>query len=152
VNIVGSAPGKTGAVTGSGVLTCQLSPNPVLKLSTPDVGVLCQNAGFPSECGCVYTPGNTVLDGLVTVTNVGGAPLDIGTISLKDGTTGFSQTNSCGATLDTAQACQIVIKFIPPQSAVQLPERFFDQVIVSDNATDSPQSVSLDATTFCVSP
>jgi hypothetical protein len=116
----------------------------VLKLSTPDVGVLCQNGGSPPACFCVYTPGKTV-----TVTNVGGAPLDIGTITLRDGATGFSQTNSCAATLDTAQACQIVVQFRPPQSALHT---FGDNVIISDNATDSPQSVSLGATTFCASP
>ena len=151
VTIVGSAPGKAGAVTGSGVLTCQLSPNPVVKLSTPSVGVLCRKADFPPACGCVYTPGNTVYGDTVTVTNVGGAPLDIGTITLKDGTVGFSQTNTCSATLDTGQSCDIDVVFTP-QSDLKLPARFFDQVIVPDNATPSPQNVDLGATNNCVSP
>ncbi len=152
VTIVGSAPGKAGAVTGSGVLTCQLSPNPVVKFNTPSVGVICRKADFPPVCDCVYTPGNTVYGDTVTVTNVGGASLDIGTITLRDGTAGFSQTNSCSGTLDAGQSCDIDVVFKPPRSAVLLPERFFDQVIVADNATDSPQSVDLGATTFCVSP
>jgi hypothetical protein len=151
VTIVGSSPGKAGAVSGSGVLTCQLSPNPVVKLSTPSVGVLCRKADFPPACGCVYTPGNTVYGDTVTVTNVGGAPLDIGTITLKDGTVGFSQTNTCSATLDTGQSCDIDVVFTP-QSDLKLPARFFDQVIVPDNATPSPQNVDLGATNNCVSP
>ena len=151
VTIVGSAPGKAGAVTGSGVLTCQLSPNPVVKLSTPSVGVLCQKDGFPPMCGCVYTPGNTVYGDTVTVTNVGGAPLDIGTITLGDGTAGFSQTNSCSTTLDTGQSCDIFVVFTP-RSDLLLPEQFYDQVIVADNATDSPQSVDLGASDRCVKP
>lgn len=152
VSIVGSAPGKAGAVTGTGALTCQLSPNPVVKLSTPSVGVICREVGFPSGCACTYTPGNTIYGDPVTVTNVGGAPLDISAIALSDGTAGFSQTNNCGATLGTGQSCDIDVVYTP-QSATSLgPARSFDQVIVSDNSADSPQSVSLGATSFCVSP
>jgi hypothetical protein len=152
VTIVGSAPGKAGTVTGSGVLTCQLSPNPVVKLSTPSVGVICQDIGFPSGCECTYTPGNTINGDLVTVTNVGGAPLDIGMIALKDGTAGFSQTNNCSATLDTGQSCDIVVVYTPLSATSMGPAKSFDQVIVSNNSTDSPQSVSLGATSFCVFP
>ena len=153
VTIVGSAPGKAGAVTGSGVLTCQLSPNPVVKFSTPSVGVICQKVGYPPACDCVYTPGNTVYGDTVTVTNVGGARLDIGTITLRDGTAGFSQTNSCSASLDTGQSCDVDVAFTPPTCATSLcQEQFFDQVIVSDNAADSPQSVSLGASSFCARP
>ena len=152
VTIVGSAPGKAGAVTGSGVLTCQLSPNPGVKLSTPSVGVICREVRFPSGCDCTYTPGNTIYGDPVTVTNVGGAPLDIGTIAIRDGTAGFSQTNDCSATLDTGQSCDIDVVYTPLSATSLGPAKSFDQVIVSDNATDSPQSVSLGATSFCVSP
>jgi hypothetical protein len=152
VTIVGSAPGKAGAITGSGVLTCQLSPNPVVKLSTPSVGVICRDLGFPAGCGCTYTPGNTIYGDPVTVTNVGGAPLDIGAIALRDGTAGFSQTNNCSATLDTGQSCDIDVVYTPLSATPLGPVRSFDQVIVSDNSTDSPQSVSLGATSFCVLP
>ena len=144
VRIVGSAPAKAGAVTGYGVLTCQLSSNPVVKFSTPTVGVLCQNADFPPVCNCTYTPERGV-----TVTNVGGASLDIGTITLRDGKH-FSQTNSCSATLGTGQSCEIDVAFKPPSPLFQ--RTFFDEVIVADNATDSPQRVSLGATTFCAGP
>lgn len=152
ITIAGSAPGKAGAVTGSGVLTCQLSPNPVVKLSTPSVGVGCQEVGFPSGCDCIYTPGNSINGDPVTVTNVGGGPLDIGTIAIRDGTTGFSQTNNCSATLNTGQSCDIDVVYTPLSATPFGPARSFDQVILSDNATDSPQSVSLGATSSCVFP
>jgi hypothetical protein len=97
----------------------------------------------PPMCGCTYTPGSTV-----TVTNVGGAPLDIGTITLKYGTDGFSQTNSCVATLDTGQSCDIDVGFNSPAQFFT----FSDDVIVTDNATDSPQSVSLSGRATCLIP
>src|SRR5262249_34521445 len=121
VTVTGSATGKGGTVQGSGLLTCQLSPNPVVKLDPPGIGVQCQSAGA-GVCGCFFPAGNKV-----TVTNVGGAPLDIVKVAMLNGTQGFSQTSNCGAALDTGQSCQIDVGFKPLQLLTSR-----DDVVITD--------------------
>jgi len=83
----------------------------------------------------------------VTVTNVGGAPLDIASVALFSGRQGFSQINSCNTSLDTGQSCEIDIHFSPSHSSN--PVTTSDEVVVTDNASGSPQNVQLSSLSTC---
>jgi hypothetical protein len=70
-----------------------------------------------------------------TLTNTGSADVTISSI----GTSGpFGQSNNCPATLPVGQSCQIQVTFSPTQKG---PAN--GTLSVSDNASDSPQKVSL---------
>jgi hypothetical protein len=93
-------------------------------------------------CGCIFSPGQDV-----TLTNVGGAPLDIARIALGSGRQGFGDRALCPASLDTGQSCSIRIFFKP----FQIPTSR-DDVVITDNAADSPQYVVLSAYATCTGP
>jgi hypothetical protein len=137
ISVSGSTTGKGGTVQSSGKLTCQLSPNAVAKLDPPSVHARCFIL-----CDCIYSPG-----GKVTVTNVGGAPLDIASVALLSGRQGFSQINSCNTSLDTGQSCEIDIHFSPSHSSNVVTTS--DEVVVTDNASGSPQNVQLSSLSTC---
>ena len=83
----------------------------------------------------------------VTLTNVGGAPLGIDSIVIDGGSVnGFTQTHTCGASVDAGQSCDISVTFHP---IVGL-GHFTDDVVVTDNAAHSPQSVRLTADVNCI--
>ena len=71
----------------------------------------------------------------VTLMNTGGAPLNITGISAQ---AGFTETNDCGSTLASDASCVIEVSFAPTMGGQQTAD-----LLVTDNATDSPQSVSL---------
>ncbi|MBZ5597925.1 MAG: choice-of-anchor D domain-containing protein [Acidobacteriia bacterium] len=78
----------------------------------------------------------------VTLTNTGTATLLISSISITGlNVTDFSQTNTCGTSVDIGASCTISVSFVPqvtgPRSAM---------VSISDNAGTVPQSVSLSGT------
>ena len=78
----------------------------------------------------------------VTLTNSGGAPLSISSITITGGNPGdFSQTNNCGTTLATGASCDINVTFTPTTTGSRI-----SSVSVADNALGSPQSVSLSGT------
>lgn len=141
VIVTASAAGRGGTVHSSSTLACQLSPNPVVKLDPPGIGAVCFQ-GFDGGCACTYTPGRKA-----TVTNVGGAPLVISSVALFHGTNFFSQTNSCSAALETGQSCEIDVDFRPTQIG-----NFKDEVLISDDAADSPQVLGLSGVSNCSAP
>jgi hypothetical protein len=70
-----------------------------------------------------------------TLTNTGSADVTINSI----GTSGpFGQSNNCPSTLPVGQSCQIQVTFSPTQNG-----QASGTLSVSDNASDSPQKVSL---------
>jgi len=74
----------------------------------------------------------------VTLTNAGDASLTISSIA----TTGdFAQTGTCGSSLAAGANCQISVTFKPTTNG-----QLTGSVSVTDNATGSPQSVSLTGT------
>ncbi len=81
----------------------------------------------------------------VTITNTGTSTLSISSIS----TTGdFSQTNTCGATLNllnVGQSCSVSVTFAPTASGARS-----GTLSISDNATGSPQTVALAGTGVAV--
>jgi FG-GAP-like repeat/Abnormal spindle-like microcephaly-assoc'd, ASPM-SPD-2-Hydin len=83
--------------------------------------------------------GSTSPQQAVTVTNVGQSALSITRITVaRANLTDFFQTNNCGSSLAAQASCRIEVTFRPtadgPRSAA---------ISVSDNASGSPQTVSL---------
>jgi hypothetical protein len=86
----------------------------------------------------------------ITLTNVGTSQLTISGIAVSGGNSGdFAQTNTCGATLAPNASCTINVTFTPTNTGARS-----SSVQVTDNASSSPQSVSLSGTGtgFTVSP
>jgi hypothetical protein len=75
----------------------------------------------------------------VTLTNTGNGALSIGSIALA-GTapTQFTETNTCGASLDAAKSCTISVVFAPTSAGNQAAT-----LTITDDAIGSPQSVPL---------
>lgn len=71
----------------------------------------------------------------VTVTNTGTADLAIYSITASEN---FDETGDCGETLPSAETCTLSVTFTPPSSG-----NFSGTVTIVDNASDSPQAVSL---------
>jgi Abnormal spindle-like microcephaly-assoc'd, ASPM-SPD-2-Hydin len=74
----------------------------------------------------------------VTLTNGGTATLQISSITTSGA---FAQTNTCGGTLAAGKKCTIDVTFSPTQTGAQT-----GTLSVYDNATNSPQTVSLSGT------
>lgn len=83
--------------------------------------------------------GTTSSSQQVTMTNSGHATLDIGNIAVS-ANFGIS-ANTCGATLGVAQSCTVSVTFTPTQAG-----QLTGTLSFSDNAPNSPQSVSLSGT------
>ena len=136
ISVTASAAGKGGMVHGSGMLACQLSPDPVAKLDHTSLDFSCRQNGPGGSCAC--TPSS------VTLTNVGGATLAIDNISTGIGALLFRHTDTCGASVEAGQSCSISVTFHPSILGTSSGE-----LTVSDNAADSPQGVSLSGQADC---
>jgi len=81
----------------------------------------------------------------VTVSNVGNATLNIGSISISDGAGSdrddFTFTSNCGSSLATNASCSIVVTFNADDSGTRAAT-----LIITDNAPGSPQAVALTGT------
>jgi hypothetical protein len=146
VDISASAAGKGGKVQGSGTLTCQISPDPMVTLNPDKLLFLCglqTNSRGEKVCSCKAQGGNTV-----TLTNTGGSNLDIGQILA--GPQMFlnqwvSQTNTCAQTsVAPGQSCSINVGVTWWGSGY-----FSGGVSIYDNAADSPQNVKVSEFTGC---
>ncbi len=73
-----------------------------------------------------------------TLTNGGSATLDINSITTSGD---FAQTNTCGSTLAAGKSCKISVKFTPTQVGART-----GTLSINDNASNSPQTVSLSGT------
>ena len=71
----------------------------------------------------------------VTLSNTGNAALTISAITVMGD---FAQTNNCGTTLGAGSACSILVTFTPAAMGTRS-----GSLTVTDNASGSPQSVSL---------
>jgi Abnormal spindle-like microcephaly-assoc'd, ASPM-SPD-2-Hydin len=96
---------------------------PVVNLSPPSLSFTGQAVGTTSASTTI------------TLTNVGGVPLTISSISV---TGDFAQTNSCGATLAVGLSCSIAVTFSPTAAGMSQGTLAF-----TDNASDSPQTLRL---------
>lgn len=78
----------------------------------------------------------------VKLTNIGMATLTINSISITGTNAGdFAQTNMCGTSLPLGANCAIGVTFTPAASGARSAS-----VSISDNAPDSPQTISLSGT------
>ncbi len=85
------------------------------------------------------TTGVTSTAQTVTLSNTGTAALAISGITIGGANpTDFAETNTCGTSLAAEATCTIVVTFTPASAA-----SFAATVSVADNATGSPQTVTL---------
>jgi uncharacterized repeat protein (TIGR03803 family) len=86
--------------------------------------------------------GTTSVEKTITLTNPGGAPLSIFSITVA-GTdpSDFSQTNTCGTGIGVNGTCKIMVTFSPTATGVRTAS-----VMITDNAANSSQSVPLKGT------
>ena len=131
-------PTLAGTRQGTMALTDNASGNPQ-SVSLTGTGLAPQAALSPASVSFGgQAVGTTSPSQAVTLSNAGGAPLTISAISI---TGDFSQTNSCGTTLAAGGNCTITVTFRPNAAGTRQ-----GILTVADNASGSPQTVSLAGT------
>jgi hypothetical protein len=136
------SPSATGVRTASVQLTDNAadSPQSVALSGTgtaPAVTLSPTSLSFGSR-----TVGSTSAAQSVTLTNSGGAGLSISGIAVAGSNAGdFAQTNNCPGSLAAGSSCTISVTFTPSATGARSAT-----VQVTDNASDSPQSVALSGT------
>jgi sugar lactone lactonase YvrE len=86
--------------------------------------------------------GGTSAPQTITLTNTGYAQLNLAGINITGDNSGdFAYTSTCGGTLAAAQNCTISVAFTPTAGGTRT-----GMLTVTDNASDSPQTVSLSGT------
>ena len=86
--------------------------------------------------------GNSSAAHSVSLTNSGTAALSISGVAITGANAGdFSQTNNCPASLAVGASCTVSVTFLPTATGARAAN-----VQVTDNAADSPESVSLSGT------
>ena len=113
----------------SDLVFLQIPPAPVVTLST-------RNLSFGNQAvGTVSQSQNVIL------TNSGSAPLSIASITLAGpNAIEFFQTNDCSSPLAAGSGCTITVRFTPTALGSKTAA-----VNITDNASDSPQTISLSA-------
>jgi VCBS repeat protein/ASPM-SPD-2-Hydin domain-containing protein/centrosomal CEP192-like protein len=82
--------------------------------------------------------GTTSAAQTVTLTNTGGAPLNLTSLAASGD---FAQTNNCGSSVAAGASCTINVTFTPTTSGTRT-----GTLTIADNASGSPQTVSLTGT------
>jgi hypothetical protein len=134
-------PQTTSSVTGAFTITDDANGSPQ---SVPLTGTTPANASL-SPGSLTFSGqaiGTTSVAQTVTLTNTGGASLNISSIVASQL---FAQTNTCPASLAGGASCSINVTFTPQASGITN-----GAVTISDNAASSPQSVTLTGTTPAV--
>ncbi len=134
-------PTATGAVTGTVTITDDASDSPQtialtgtgIEQGHPDPSFSRHAVAFAGQ-----TVGTTSTAEEVTLANTGTAALTIDSIVASGN---FAVADDCGATLAVDATCTLSITFTP--SAVGT---FSGTVTITDNATDSPQTIALTGT------
>jgi sugar lactone lactonase YvrE len=119
--------GSTQAVTLNGTGTAVLVPLATLSPTT---------LTFPST-----TVGVAATSLPITLSNPGTAALTITSISVTNTSAGFGEANTCGSSLAAGASCTITVSFTPTAAGA-----LAGSISVTDNATGSPQTVSLTGT------
>jgi len=105
--------------------------------TVPDANLSPASLAFDSEPLGAMTTAQSI-----SLTNGGSAPLSISSIVLAGTNPGdFSQTNNCGSSVAAGTHCTITVAFKPTATGTRTAA-----VTLTDNATGSPQSVSLSGT------
>jgi hypothetical protein len=121
VSITDNAPGSPQNVSLSGAGT-------VVQLVPSSLSFSCTAPGCPP-------PPQTI-----TLTNTGSTALDVTGITITGSST-FSQTNTCGSSVEAGGSCTITVTFKPGEIGT-----YTGDVSISDNGGGSPQQVSLSGT------
>lgn len=129
------SPLQTGSLTGSITITDNAGNSPQTVSLT---GVGTEATASLSSLG-VYGPevqvGQTASIGSAVLTNSGNLPLTVTGIVV---TGDFAETNNCGSSLAGGNSCTINLTFTPTSEGNQT-----GSLLVTDNASNSPQQVSL---------
>ena len=137
-------PATTGTLTASISIADNASGSPqTISLTgtgaaaAPSVSLAPTSIAFSSQ-----TVGMTSAAQNITLTNTGTALLNITGITIAGTNAGdFSQTNTCGSSLTANAFCTIAVTFTPAAAG-----GFAASVSIADNASGSPQTVSLTGT------
>jgi hypothetical protein len=122
--------GVWAACGGGGASSPPPPQAPVASLSTTSLTFSQQNVGSTSAAQSV------------TLTNTGNATLSITSIGLAGTNSGdFSQTNTCGSSVVAGANCSISVNFTPTAAGSRSAS-----VSITDNASGSPQTISLSGT------
>jgi dienelactone hydrolase len=105
------------------------SANTAITVSTGTVELV----PFGLNFGRVKTGGTRTLS--ITLTNTGGSGLSISGLTTSSG---FSQTNTCGASVGSGLSCTISVSFKPSST-----QQYSGQLTINDSSSDSPQQVAL---------
>jgi hypothetical protein len=138
---------QTAAPSGTGPVS-PVGPNPPVLPPSPQVNPQPQPAAASvapllsmSSSSLVFSAqrvGTSSSAQTVTLTNMGNSPLTISSIKVRGG---FSQTNTCGATLSAGDKCAISVTFTPVAAG-----KSTGTLGISNNLTGSPQTVALRGT------
>jgi sugar lactone lactonase YvrE len=93
----------------------------------------------PTTLSFTAASGTTSTAQMATLTNTGSAALNISSIVVSGAS--FADTTSCGSTLAAGASCMISVTFTPSAAA-----SYSGSLTVSDNASGSPQSITLSGT------
>ena len=105
--------------------------------SGPVVQFSPSSLGFSNQ-----TVGTTSAAQAVTLSNIGSATLTISSIAITGANSSdFAQTNTCGTSLAAGANCTINVTFTPSATGTRTAA-----LTVTDNASDSPQNLSLSGT------
>lgn len=91
--------------------------------------------------------GTTSAPQTTTLTNTGGSTLTITSIALQTGTQYAISGNTCGGTLAASANCVISVTFTPTSAGAKN-----DSIVVTTNASSSPDHVSLTGTGLATAP
>jgi hypothetical protein len=135
-------PGIVGAETGTLTVTDAASNSPqTASLTGTGVGAVAglspTRLTFASQA-----VGTTSAAQTITLNNTGNLPLSLSSLAPTGANAGdFAQTTTCGAGLAVKSGCKITILFTPSAAGVRTAS-----LSIADNASGSPQSVSLSGT------
>jgi len=121
---------QTVSLSGTGTLTAATPAAPVDGLSPTTLAFGNQPVGTTSAAQTA------------TLSNSGNATLNITSLALTGANASdFAQTNTCGSSVAAGSSCTISVTFMPTASGSRTAS-----VSITDNASGSPQSVSLSGT------
>ena len=138
------APAVGGSVTGTLSIVTNTWWNSTISISLSGTGVAQPTANLspPSMTFASQALGSTSSAQAATLTNSGGTTLNITSIALTGANASdFAQTNTCGGSVAGGANCTISVTFTPAASGSRTAS-----VSITDNASGSPQTVSLSGT------
>jgi hypothetical protein len=135
------SPAQTGTVAGTITVTDNASGSPQTVSLTgtgtePIVSLTCNGSACTAvNFGTVLL--NTPVTQTITLSNTGNVTLDVTSIKLT-GAAAYKQSNNCPSTINAGGMCTITVTFMPGASGT-----LTGTITITDNASNSPQTVSL---------